>query len=447
MAEPRAQPPSQVQPQVARVVPRAPVPAAPPPVSQQPPSGYGAAAAPPDRGLRLADYGLKEGDVISEANLERYRDLLSQGVQWAAVYGWRIPITGYKRVVPPRRYREATEKYSGQVRLGPGGLLLESYVAGMPFPNIDPNDPQAAVKIMWNFQYRFEYTDDLLVKNVLSHTGTISRSGPMNVERILLVEANARMSYIGRLFIDPKPRMPNPENVFYKDSSHPVLEPFDLRGVGLTSYRYLDAGKADDSWTYVPQLRRVRRLSTAQRSDALFGQDTDADSFYGYNGHVAWMNYRLLGQRVLLAVTHGQNVFPKFQEPEDWVPVDVWEPRPFWVVEATAKVPQYAYGKRIIFIDQEGWTVPLSDIYDRAGQLWKAWVSFGSWRKEDLTGDPKAPARYEDEMYFANVTVMLDTQLAHATKYASPVRYINMGQRGGLTEDFFTIAHLIKSGS
>ena len=43
---------------------------------------------------------------------------------------------------------------------------------------------------------------------------------------------------------------------------------------------------------HVEQLRRVRRLSTAQRSDALFGQDTDADSFGGYNGHVAWMRYK-----------------------------------------------------------------------------------------------------------------------------------------------------------
>ncbi len=41
----------------------------------------------------------------------------------------------------------------------------------------------------------------------------------------------------------------------------------------MTSYRYLDPDKQDDSWLYLPSLRRVRRLSAAQRSDALFGQD------------------------------------------------------------------------------------------------------------------------------------------------------------------------------
>jgi hypothetical protein len=50
----------------------------------------------------------------------------------------------------PRAYREATEANSGQVKLSPDGRRLENYVAGMPFPDIDPNDPQAAAKVMWN---------------------------------------------------------------------------------------------------------------------------------------------------------------------------------------------------------------------------------------------------------------------------------------------------------
>src|SRR5439155_504543 len=79
---------------------------------------------------------------------------------------------------------------------------------------------------------------------------------------------------------------------------YPILEPFDVKGVGFVSYRYLDAAKQDDAWLYLPALRRVRRLSTAQRSDALFGQDTDVDSYGGYAGHIAWMDWRYLGERI-----------------------------------------------------------------------------------------------------------------------------------------------------
>jgi hypothetical protein len=49
----------------------------------------------------------------------------------------------------------------------------------------------------------------------------------------------------------------------------------------------------------------VRRLSTAQRSDALFGQDTDVDSYYGYAGHIAWMEWKFLGEKEVLGAFHG----------------------------------------------------------------------------------------------------------------------------------------------
>jgi len=48
---------------------------------------------------------------------------------------------------PPNK--SATEKYSSQARLSHKGEL-QNYVAGLPFPLLDPNDPQAATRAMWN---------------------------------------------------------------------------------------------------------------------------------------------------------------------------------------------------------------------------------------------------------------------------------------------------------
>ena len=59
-----------------------------------------------------------------------------------------------------KAFREATEKYSGQVKLGPDGRSIEGHVGGLPFPQLDPNDPQVAVKIMWNYEYKPYVTDD-----------------------------------------------------------------------------------------------------------------------------------------------------------------------------------------------------------------------------------------------------------------------------------------------
>jgi hypothetical protein len=170
--------------------------------------------------------------------------------------------------------------------------------------------------------------------------------------------------------------LPNSDGVRYKESLHPLIEPFDLKGVGFTYYRYLDPDRQDDSWLYLPQLRRVRRLSSAQRSDALFGQDTDQDSYGGYAGNIAWMEWRYIGERKLLACVHGGHFPVRWGRDEaDFTFDDVWEERPVYVVEARSKLPQYAYGKRVIFVDKEGFFIPHSDIYDRAGELWKVWLN------------------------------------------------------------------------
>lgn len=56
----------------------------------------------------------------------------------------------------PKGYREATEKYSGEVKivaLPDGGHTLTAYVAGIPFP--DPQEPHRGWKMLANVWYRY----------------------------------------------------------------------------------------------------------------------------------------------------------------------------------------------------------------------------------------------------------------------------------------------------
>src|SRR6185436_3286989 len=150
------------------------------------------------------------------------------------------------------------------------GLKLEGYVAGRPFPIIDIKEPMAAMKIMQNFRMALSF-DDLDIRNFDADTGPISTERPLQIERHFLIAHLRRLQYRGRLYVDPKPTIPNTEGFNYKETLHPLIEPFDLKGIGSTSYRYLDPTRQDDTWLYLPSLRRVRRFSTTQRSDALFG--------------------------------------------------------------------------------------------------------------------------------------------------------------------------------
>jgi hypothetical protein len=402
----------------------------------------------------MAHADVKPGDVITATNVDEVKDMISPGLEWCIRHGVRLRIVETRKVEWPKTYREATEKYSGQVRLSPDGLRLENYVAGMPFPNIDPNDPLAAYKIMWNYDYKFLTTDDVDLREFDADTGTIGTDGRgMSVERHFILGHFRRLYYTGRLYVDPKPELPNPDGIRYRESLHPIIEPFDLKGVGATSIRYISSNRHDDNWLYLPSLRRVRRLSSAQRSDALFGQDTDVDSYYGYSGHIAWSEWKLLGEKTILAAMHGENYPVKWGEGSaDFMFDDVWEKRDVYVIEGVSKLPQYAYSKRVIFVDKEAWVVPYSDIYDRAGTLWKIWINLFSFKKKPFEGAKISV--YEDEMGFVPAIVMVDMQLDHATRAALPSQkvkgsegwFFNMGENSGVTEDWFSVAHLIESG-
>jgi hypothetical protein len=402
----------------------------------------------------VARADVKPGDVVTAANVDQAKDLISPGLEWCVRRGMPLRVIEPRKIEWPKAYKEATEKYSGQVKLSADGLKLENYVAGLPFPKIDANDPQAALKIMWNYDYKFLTTDDVDLREFDADTGPIGSGGSgMGIERHFILDHFRRLFYTGRLYVDPKPERPNPDGIRFRESLHPILEPFDLKGVGATSIRYIDSSKQDDSWLYLPSLRRVRRLSTAQRSDALFGQDTDVDSYYGYSGHTAWMEWKLLGEKTILGCMHGEQYPVKWGDGSaDFSFDDKWEKRDVWVLEGVSKLPQYAYSKRIIFMDKEAWVVPYSDIYDRPGQLWKIWINLFSFKKQPFPGARLSV--YEDEMGFVPAIVMVDMQLVHATRAALPSQkvagaegwFFNMGEKSGVTEDWFQIAHLIEAG-
>lgn len=399
---------------------------------------------------------VQPGDKITAANLDKAADLLSPGLQWIVRRGMPIEVIAPKTVTLPKAYLAATEQYSSQVKLAEDKLSKQNWVAGQPFPNLDPNDPDLAVKIMFNYEARWGETDDLDTSNFDADTGSIGEDGEgMTIEKHFVIDHFKRMYFTGRLVLDPKPAYePNKDEVRYKESLHPLIEPFDLKGTGFTYYRYLDPERHDDSWLYLPQLRRVRRLSSAQRSDALFGQDTDVDSYGGYAGSIAWMEWKYLGEREILAAMHGKNWPVKFGEGNgDFAFDDVWEKRTVYVVEGKSKLPQYAYSKRVIFVDKEAWVIPYTDIYDTAGELWKVWVNLYRMAKEPFEGAPPE-GQYPDIMPFLPSIFMVDMQLDHATRAALPSHRFarevgwnfNKGEESGTVEDFFSIAELVAAG-
>ena len=392
------------------------------------------------------------GTVVQASNLEAWGRFLPPSIQWAVRRGLRIHVIEARDIPLEPARLAATAKYHDQCRLSDDGNQVLNYVAGLPFPLADERDPRAAVKLVFNYENRIA-VDDLDVRNFECDTGSIGADTGLNVERHFLMGHFRRLYHVGRLYHAPLPTWPTPDGIRYREVLHPILEPFDLKGVGLTYNRHVDPTRQDDSWLYYPLLKRVRRLSSAQRSDALFGQDADVDSYGGYAGNPAWMEWRLLGTRRVLAPMHTGHFPAQWSAgAADFLFDDTWEMRDVYVLEGTSRVPGYAYSKRVLYLDRHSFVIPYTEMHDPKGALWKAWVNQWKIGRSPFPGAKKAVYDYEQQ--FIPALSIFDLQLGHATRCLLPSPsvpgeegwYFNFGSAEGTTEEAFSVSTILSEG-
>ena len=152
------------------------------------------------------------GTVVNADNAEKYAEVLNPTQRYMLQHGVTMPVTEYRKYEWPRPYKEATEKYSGQVRLSPDGRDIISYVAGAPFPLIDENDPQAGAKWMWNHEQGPKYTDNV---GVGWNMELVNNRGER--ERFFGSSFWRRMMWRGRIMLDPKPVVPHEPAIGYSE--------------------------------------------------------------------------------------------------------------------------------------------------------------------------------------------------------------------------------------
>lgn len=394
------------------------------------------------------------GTVITAANSERWAHLLTPSMRWAVDHGLPIEVgeTDPIEMEPPRA--EATERYHAQVQLTADKKGLRNYVAGIPFPDVTEDDPDAAVKLIYNFENRILY-DDFDIRDFRCDTGLIDTNTGFEIERAYRNEHFRRLYYVGRLLVDPKPVWATPDGLHHRESIGPLSEPFDLKGAGFSYSRYLDSGRQDDSWLYFPQQKRVRRLSTAQRSEGIFGQDVDLDSYAGFAGNPAWFDWQLLGKKTLLAPYHPKHIPIKWAaKPADFLFEDVWEPRETYVLAARSQLKGYNFSLRIIYVDAQSFLIPYTEVYDNDGQLWRAYVQM--WNAEKDRFMPKSEeAVYPFKTTFLAALSVFDMQQMHSTRCSfsnadgenKEAWFLWWGKKsGGTVPEDFDVAAFISQG-
>jgi hypothetical protein len=322
---------------------------------------------------------LTPGTMLNEQTAHLAKDLLppeilahyEKGEYANEIASWPMDVYTW-----PPDFLAASTANEGKYTVGPEGQILEkttgkqpAFVFGFPFPTIDPSDPAAGSKILWNHLYRTWYFGSLRAESQLNMIS------PKKLARRLDVDANF-------LYFDGVPVPERTENTgnFLVKFLTLVMRPADVNGTAALTWRYRDPDKRDSAWTYVPALRRVRAISPANRSDGFLGSDFAQDDGNFFEGKPEDFTWKLVGETDQLRLADPYNLkgesdnrwvedgggwnamwpdlpFLGYMDPE-WKGV-AWAPRTavlakrrFWIVEGVPKDRYYLFGRLQLYIDK-----------------------------------------------------------------------------------------------
>jgi hypothetical protein len=341
----------------------------------------------------------KEGDVITMDKLESIRPYLPEQFwnnrDFFFYEGMQIEVGPfYRDYSGAEAYDAATAKFKGQPKIGPDESL-ENYVGGQPFPmdEIDcTGDPQAGVKIMWNFDYTW---------GGAGGTASFYYSYWDRGEELPLYYEGVGKTVILSHRIEPQYeksggdvfRNEKRKNAFGVD----VQAPFDARGIMLMSYRYKSTDKPrneaknDDTWVYVPTLRRVRRISTAQRTDSISGTDFTFDDLRSFAGIVPQYTWECVAEMDMIGPVNTKVKGYPYDRDHNFGPYglsfadDRWEMRRVVKIRMTPKNADHPYHHKDLYIDKQTLRALYSFAYDQKEELWKIIWHNKRWSEDDLT--------------------------------------------------------------
>ncbi|HTY54167.1 MAG TPA: DUF1329 domain-containing protein, partial [Candidatus Binataceae bacterium] len=288
----------------------------------------------------------KPGDTLTSADLEKLRPFIIPGyLEQLNFPEMKLHVMETQSHKPRHDYMTCTEKYQSQVKLKSDGTLA-NYVCGQPFADstLDPNDPTSGMKAAWDFEYRWQnygligiswnltwvrfggthentypkdvpdvppqWTAGLEIKTPFPTDLKEEYGGGGSFQRNL--GAVYRRVYFSHLAQEQDHggvvQIPGAKDFEYKEFTG-FQSPFDIRGTAFIVFRYDDPYRADDGWAYIPNLRRVRRISAEVKSDSMMGTDHTIADFYSFSGRPLEWKWKFLGWKDTLGVMDQQQLY------------------------------------------------------------------------------------------------------------------------------------------
>ncbi len=338
--------------------------------------------------------GLAPGTWLDRTNWQKAEGLLPPEILRHYKEGeYRNQVVAYGDHPFAPDFRAASDANAGKYAIGDEGHVIAKatgeqpqYILGFPFPQIDPKDPQAGVKVVWNYFYYFWYFGNLHAES------QVNWINPQELERRTDQDVNF-MYYDGS---PERDRIDNPQNFLSKQLII-TQAPTDLYGTAALAWRYRDPRKRDSAWAYVPALRRVRAVSPSNRSDGFLGSDMSQDDGPFFDGKPEDFTWTFEGTKTQLRFVDPLNVkgesntrwledggwralwsddLKQFGYQDESFQGVAWAPvapalakRKFFVVSGKPKDRYYLYGKLELYIDAESFQGAWNRKFSWQGEL------------------------------------------------------------------------------
>ena len=349
-----------------------------------------------DQDARFKKLDIKPGDILTKKDIDKIRKAVPETI---AKWYERGDLMDFE--VKPYQYdtshdvpwQKASEANRGKYTIDETGGIIDVatgkypvFVTGQPFPedSIKVGDPGSGSKVMYN---------RLLCK---------ARTETFKYEHIVLwidfeagLERTVQCYWATYFYWGRKAPVANPEKLQMRDMTI-ATAPFDMAGTAQLSLRTLGA-KDDQVYAYVPAIRRVKRLSGANRSDPYMGSEAVFDDAFIWNGLIPSMEWTYKGKVTALCwvmpyslehtvkMDHNSDGSWSCSPPTEimgfetpgstcakWAPTNTaWVPRDYHVIDAMPKDPYYSCGRMEYWVDAEAYLASYKWVYDKAGEFWK----------------------------------------------------------------------------
>jgi len=206
------------------------------------------------------------------------------------------------------------------------------------------------------------------------------------------------------------------EGVQYKDIIY-LTYPSREKGLAILTWTYEDPQRDQDTWLWIPALKKVRKISASEADDSFMGSDLTVEEVS--TRRFEDESYRLLGEKVF----EGYKVLETGEEKHKGTSC--------YIIECIPKRPHWYYSKRVILIDKNTGGNIFEQYYDKKGEIFK--TIFRNWIWYDVGGGKQYPIQ--------DIVECKDLRTGHY----STVFVENSLYDKGIDEQEFTVRQLERS--